>query len=110
MRWGLLTKSRSFYWWTPYGATEEEAIKNRLALKANSPPPTPWTMEDLDAWNKLVRSAGMVPGRRRVKPEGAPLTKTEEKRKAAKEKRRASMQAYYAKHPRPDYSQPPRQD
>jgi hypothetical protein len=90
-QWGRLTESKSFHWWTPLGATEEEALAKVRASGVSE-----WSLPPL-AVLKEQANVFRVP-KHRPKPEGVPLTKTEEKRKLAKEKARAKAEAYPAKH------------
>jgi hypothetical protein len=96
-RWGLLTKSMRFEWWTPYvrlGGTKEEAMENYEKQIGRGSGIS--TIEDLTAFHKSA--APLRPRTRRPKPEGAPLTKTELKRQATKERIRARVAASVEKH------------
>jgi hypothetical protein len=96
MRWGVLTKSQSFEWWTPYGPTEAEALENYRKIVAAKPAARCWTPEEIEAWHKRVVALRRPKYRR--KPEGVPLTKTELKRQATKERIRAKVKASNEKH------------
>lgn len=98
MRWGLLTESMRFEWWTPYvrlGGTEAEAKENYRQLGKGYSAGGSGTPEEHAAWLKLTKP--LRPKKRRPKPADAPLTKTELKRKAVRERARAKMEAWRAK-------------
>lgn len=89
-----------------WGNTFEEACANQqrdLGRCGISPS----DVVDLPAWLKLVKQGFRQPKIPQPRADGT-LTKTEEKRKAIKERRRARLEANLAKHPLPDCSRPPR--
>jgi len=93
-----------------YGPMEDPV---KLGLPADYPNQAEWsndcaggntrgmTPEEFVAWQKSLKAIHNP--KYRPKPEGAPLTKTELKRKAVRERKKARMAAWLEKHPAPKY-------